>query len=189
MILLQDDRRGSRQINETTYSSDILLSEGSIISQINKQLILSGNYINLFEPGASGTKNISIRNPVHDISLLYSFDKEKYHIQQKLQTGISKDFEAHSELENEVSDSTSSRTQGMYFELDNKYSKKDSTLSLSLGYIDMLLGTRSGVRARRLDYNNINSIYPIYKHVFDKTPSIFDLLSDYKWYNQIFQVF
>ena len=84
--------RGSSQINETTYSSDILLSGGSIISQINKQLIFSGNYINLFEPGSSGTKNISIRNPVHDISLLYSFDKEKYHIQQKLHTGFSKDF-------------------------------------------------------------------------------------------------
>ena len=48
--------RGSSQINETTYSSDILLSGGSIISQINKQLIFSGNYINLFEPGARRNK-------------------------------------------------------------------------------------------------------------------------------------
>ncbi|MAO71767.1 MAG: hypothetical protein CMD02_04575 [Flavobacteriales bacterium] len=178
--------RGSRQINETTYSSDILLSGGSIISQINKQLILSGNYINLFEPGASGTKNISIRNPVHDISLLYSFDKEKYHIQQKLQTGISKRFWLHSELENEVSDSTSSRTQGMYFELDNKYSKKDSTLSLSLGYRYVDPNFRSaGAQTRRLDYNNINSIYPTYTNMsLIRPPSIFDLLSDYKWYNQ-----
>ena len=177
---------GSRQINETTYSSDILLSGGSIISQINKQLLFSGNYINLFEPGASGTKNISIRNPVHDISLIYSFDKEKYHIQQKLQTGFSKRFWLHSELENGILDSTSNRTQGMFFELDNKYSKKDSTLSLSLGYRYVDPNFRSaGAQTRRLDYNNVNSIYPNYTNMsLIRPPSIFDLLSDNIWYNQ-----
>ena len=178
--------RGSSQINETTYSSDILLSGGSIISQINKQLIFSGNYINLFEPGASGTKNISIRNPVHDISLLYSFDKEKYHIQQNLHTGFSKRFWLHSDLENGISDSTSNRTQGMYFELDNKYSKKDSTLSFSLGYRYVDPNFRSaGAQTRRLDYNNINSIYPNYTNMsLIRPPSIFDLMSDNIWYNQ-----
>ena len=178
--------RGSSQINETTYSSDILLSGGSIISQINKQLIFSGNYINLFEPGASGTKNISIRNPVHDISLLYSFDKEKYHIQQKLHTGFSKRFWLHSELENGMPDSISNRTQGMYFELDNKYSKKDSTLSFSLGYRYVDPNFRSaGAQTRRLDYNNINSIYPNYTNMsLIRPPSIFDLMSDNIWYNQ-----
>ena len=178
--------RGSSQINETTYTSDILLSGGSIISQINKQLIFSGNYINLFEPGASGTKNISIRNPVHDISLLYSFDKEKYHIQQNLHTGFSKRFWLHSDLENGISDSTSNRTQGMYFELDNKYSKKDSTLSFSLGYRYVDPNFRSaGAQTRRLDYNNINSIYPNYTNMsLIRPPSIFDLMSDNIWYNQ-----
>ena len=178
--------RGSSQINETTYTSDILLSGGSIISQINKQLIFSGNYINLFEPGSSGTKNISIRNPVHDISLLYSFDKEKYHIQQKLQTGFSKRFWLHSELDNRISDSTSNRIKGMYFELDNKYSMKDSTLSLSLGYRYVDPNFRSaGAQTRRLDYNNINSIYPNYTNMsLIRPPSIFDLLSDNIWYNQ-----
>ena len=178
--------KGSSQINQTTYSSDILLSGGSIISQINKQLILSGNYINLFEPRASGTKNISVRNPVQDLSLLYSIDKKRYHIQQKLQTGFSKRFWLHSELENGVSDSTSNRTQGMYFELDNKYSKKDSTLSFSLGYRYVDPNFRSaGAQTRRLDYNNINSIYPNYTNMsLIRPPSIFDLLSDNIWYNQ-----
>jgi len=178
--------RGSSQINETTYTSDILLSGGSIISQINKQLIFSGNYINLFEPGSSGTKNISIRNPVHDISLHYSFDKEKYYIQQKLQTGFSKRFWLHSELDNGISDSTSNRIKGMYFELDNKYSMKDSTLSLSLGYRYVDPNFRSaGAQTRRLDYNNINSIYPSYTNMsLIRPPSIFDLLSDNIWYNQ-----
>ena len=50
--------RGSTQINETSYSSDLLLSGGSLISKINKRIILSGNYINLFEMASSGTKNI-----------------------------------------------------------------------------------------------------------------------------------
>ena len=177
---------GSSQINETTYSSDMLLSGGSIISQINKQLLFSGNYINLFEPRSSGTKNISVRNPVQDLSLIYSIDKKRYHIQQKLQTGFSNRFWLHSELENGVSDSTSNRTQGMYFELDNKYTIKDSTLSFSFGYRYVDPNFRSaGAQTRRLDYNNINSIYPTYTNMsLIRPPSIFDLLSDYKWYNQ-----
>ena len=65
--------RGSDQINETTYSSDLILSGGSMISEINKRLTLSSNYINLFEVASSGTQNISVRNPVYDISLLHHF--------------------------------------------------------------------------------------------------------------------
>ena len=187
MIFLLQEIYRSSQINETIYSSDILLSGGSIISQINKQLIFSGNYINLFEPGSSGTKNISIRNPVHDISLLYSFDKEKYYIQQKLQTGFSKRFwKLTLSSDNGISDSTSNRIKGMYFELDNKYSMKDSTLSLSLGYRYVDPNFRiNGAQTRRLDYNNINSIYPNYTNMsLIRPPSIFDLLSDNIWYNQ-----
>jgi hypothetical protein len=91
---------GSRQINETTYSSDLLLSGGSVFSEINKRLTLSGNYINFFEVASSGTKNISVRNPVYDMSLIHHFDNEKYRIEQKLQTGFSKRYWLHSELEN-----------------------------------------------------------------------------------------
>ena len=74
----------------------------------------------------------------------------------------------------------------MYFELDNKYTIKDSTLSLSLGYRYVDPNFKSGnAQTRRLDYNNINSIYPTYTNMsLIRPPSIFDLLSDYKWYNQ-----
>ena len=112
---------GSRQINETTYSSDLLLSGGSVFSEINKRLTFSGNYINFFEVASSGTKNISVRNPVYDMYLIHHFDNQKYRIEQKLQTGFSKRYWLHSELENGRSDSTSNDNKGMYFELDNKY--------------------------------------------------------------------
>ena len=179
---------GSSQINETTYSSDLLLSGGSMISEINKRLTLSGNYINLFEVASSGTKNISVRNPVHDMSLLHHFGNDKYRIEQKLQTGFSKRYWLYSELENGTSDSTSNDTQGMYFELDNKYIKKDSTLFLTLGYRYVDPNFRSaGAQTRRLDYadGNSNTIYPIYTNMsLIRPPSLFDLVSDDRLYNR-----
>tara|TARA_Y100000739_G_C20594582_1_gene459663 strand:- start:15 stop:1772 length:1758 start_codon:yes stop_codon:yes gene_type:complete len=179
---------GSSQINENTYSSDLLLSGGSMISQINKRLTISGNHINLFEVASSGTQNISVRNPVNDMSVLHHFGNDKYRIEQNLQTGFSKRYWLHSELENGMSDSTSNVSQGIYFELDNKYIKKDSTLMLSFGYRYVDPNFRSaGAQTRRLDYDsgNNNTIYPIYTNMsLTRPPSIFDLVSDEKLYNQ-----
>jgi len=179
---------GSMQINETTYSSDLLLSGGSMVSEINKRLTLSGNYINFFEVASSGTKNISVRNPVHDISILHHFGNDKYIFEQKIQTGFSRRYWLHSELDNGIADSISNDTEGMYFEFDNKYSKKDSTLSLIVGYRYVDPNFRSaGAQTRRLDYaaGNNNTIYPIYTNMSLIRPtSVFDLVSDDRLYNQ-----
>ena len=75
-----------------TYSSDHLLSGGSIFSDINKRLKLSANYINLFEVASSGTKNISVRNPVYDISLIHHFDNEKYRLNKLYKQVFLKDI-------------------------------------------------------------------------------------------------
>ena len=179
---------GSSQINETTYTSDLLLSGGSIFSKINKKLSLSLNHINLFEVPSSGTKNISVRNPVYDLSLLHSIDNTNYSLKQKLQTGFSSRYWLHSELENEIEDSTSNETQGMYFEIDNRYIKKDSTLLFKLGYRYVDPDFRSaGSQTRRIDYidGNNNTIYPFYTNMsVPRQPSLFDLVSDEQLYNQ-----
>ncbi len=178
---------GSSQINETTYTSDLLLSGGSIFSKINKKLSLSLNHINLFEVPSSGTKNISVRNPVYDLSLLHSIDNTNYSLKQKLQTGFSSRYWLHSELENEIEDSTSNETQGMYFEIDNRYIKKDSTLLFKLGYRYVDPDFRSaGSQTRRIDYiDGNNTIYPFYTNMSVlRQPSLFDLVSDEQLYNQ-----
>jgi len=180
--------RGSSQINETTYMSDLLLSGGSMVSDINKRLTISTNYINLFEVASSGTKNISVRNPVYDMSLLHHFTNDKYRIEHQLQSGFSERYWLHSELENGISDSISNDTKGMYFQFDNKYIEKDSTLSLTLGYRYVDPNFRSaGAQTRRLDYDadNSNSIYPIYTNMsLIRPPSVFDLVTDEQLYNQ-----
>ena len=179
--------RGSSQINETMYSSDLLLSGGSIISKINKRLTLSGNYINLFEVASSGTHNISLRNPVHDMLLIHNFSNEKNQFEQTLQTGFSKRFWLHSDSENNLEDSISNYTEGMYFVLENNYFKKDSTLSLKVGYRYVDPNFRSaGAQSRRVDYTGkSNTIYPTYTNVsITRPPSIFDLVSDEQLYNQ-----
>ena len=178
---------GSRQINETTYSSDLLFSGSSIFSQINKRISLFGNYVNLFEEESSGTKNISVRNPVYDFSMLYHFGSNKYRVEQKIQTGFSRRYWLHSDLENDMSDYTSNDTKGMYFELDNKYLKNDSTLFLTIGYRYVDPNFRSaGAQTRRLDYSsNRNTIYPFYTNMSLIRPSsTFDLISDEQLYNQ-----
>ena len=180
--------RGSSQINETTYSSDLLLSGGSMVSEINKRLKISTNYINLFEVASSGTNNISVRNPIYDMSLIHHFTKDKYRIEQQLQSGFSERYWLHSELENGISDSISNDTKGMYFQFDNKYLKKDSTLSLTFGYRYVDPNFRSaGAQTRRLNYaaGNSNSVYPIYTNMsLIRPPSVFDLVTDEQLYNQ-----
>ena len=180
--------RGSSQINETTYMSDLLLSGGSMVSEINKRVTISTNYINLFEVASSGTNNISVRNPVYDMSLLHHFANDKYRIEQKLQSGFSERYWLHSELENGISDSISNDTKGMYFEFDNKYIEKDSTLMLTFGYRYVDPNFRSaGAQTRRLDYaaGNSNTIYPIYTNMsLIRPPSVFDLVTDEQLYNQ-----
>ena len=179
--------RGSSQINETMYSSDLLLSGGSIISKINKRLTLSGNYINLFEVASSGTNNISLRNPVHDMLLIHNFSNDKNQFEQTLQTGFSKRFWLHSDSKNNLEDSISNYTEGMYFVLENNYFKKDSTLSLKVGYRHVDPNFRSaGAQSRRVDYSGkSNTIYPTYTNVsITRPPSIFDLVSDEQLYNQ-----
>jgi len=179
---------GSSQINETTYTSDLLLSGGSIFSKINKKLLLSLNHINLFEVPSSGTKNISVRNPVYDLSLLHSIDNTNYSLKQKVQTGFSRRYWLHTELENEIEDYTSNETKGMYFEIDNRYIKKDSTLLFKLGYRYVDPDFRSsGSQTRRIDFidGNNNTIYPFYTNMsVPRQPSLFDLVSDEQLYNQ-----
>ena len=97
-------------------------------------MCIRDSHINLFEVASSGTQNISVRNPVNDMSVLHHFGNDKYRIEKNLQTGFSKRYWLHSELENGMTDSISNVSQGIYFELDNKYIKKDSTLTLSFGY-------------------------------------------------------
>ena len=160
--------RGSSQINETNYSSDVMLSGGSIVSKINKRLTFSTNYINLFEVASSGTQNISVRNPVYDMSILHYFSNENHFFEQKLQTGYSHRYWLHSELDNGIPDSISYHTKGMYFELDNKYIKKDSTISLTAGYRYVDPNFRSsGAQTRRVDFfeGNSNTTYPIYTNM------------------------
>ena len=180
--------RGSFQINESNYSSDLIYSGGSILSNINKRLKLSTNYVNLFELSSSGTKNISVRNPVYDISLIHRYNSENYHIQQTLQTGFSKRYWLHSELENAVSDSISNDTKGMYFDLENKFSKQDSSLFLTLGFRYVDPNFRSaGAQTRRLNYDDINrnTIYPFYTNMsLIRPPSMFDIVTDDQLYNQ-----
>ena len=180
--------RGSSAISGTTYSSDLLLSGGSMVSEINKNITLSGNYVSLFEVASSGTQNISVRNPVYDMALLHHFGNDKHHFEQKLETGFSQRHWLHSELENEIADSISNETKGMFFELENKYSKKDSTLSLTVGYRYVDPNFRSaGAQTRRLNFaaGNGNTIYPLYTNMSMTRPtSVFDLVADDRIYNQ-----
>ncbi len=180
--------RGSTALSNTTYSSDLLLSGGTILSKLNKKLTLEGNYINLFELPSSGTTNISVNNPVYHSALTYLGNSKNANFKHTLQSGFSERNWLHSELPNGASDSTSNSTEGLFFEFENEYFKNDSTLKITLGYRYVDPNFRSaGAQSRRLNFlpENTNTIYPMYTNSSLTRPrSIFDLLTDETLYNQ-----
>ena len=180
--------RGSNAISTTTYSSDQLLTGGSVISKLTKNLELKSHYINLFEVASSGTSNISVRNPVYLIGLKRLYKNKNHQFESKIQGGFSQRYWLHSELENNVDDSTSNYNEGLFFDFQNNYVKKDSTLQLSVNYRYVDPNFRSaGAQTRRLNFGQelSNTIYPNYTNNFIQRPtSIFDLLSDERIYNQ-----
>ena len=180
--------RGSRQISFDNYSSDLLLSGGSMVSELNNHFTLKNDYINLFEVSSSGNQNISVRNPVYQTTLSHYSGNNEHYIEQKLEVGFSERYWFHSELDNDNADSISNKTQGLFLELENSYFKKDSTFDFSLGYRYVDPDFRSaGAQTRRLDYGegNINSIYPLYTNMQTIRPtSIFDLIANDRLYNQ-----
>lgn len=180
--------RGSRQISIDNYSSDLLLSGGSMVAELNNHFTLKNDYINLFEVSSSGNQNISVRNPVYQMTLSHYSENNEHYIEQKLETGFSKRHWLHSGLENGNLDSISNKTHGLFLELENSYFKKDSTFDFSIGYRHVDPYFRSaGAQTRRLDYGagNINSNYPLYTNMQMVRPtSIFDLIADDRLYNQ-----
>ena len=94
----------------------------------------------------------------------------------------------HTELENAVSDSISNDIKGMFFDLENKFDKQDSSLFLSLGFRYVDPNFRSaGAQTRRLNYDDIsrNTIYPFYTNMsLIRPPSMFDIVTDDQLYNQ-----
>ena len=183
--------RGSSAITSNTYSNDLLLSGGTVVSQLNENLKLESHYINIFEVPNSGTTNISIRNPVYHIGISNSKKNKKSFLNQKFQTGFSEKYWLHSERENNASDSISNLTQGMFLELNNEFLKKDSSWQITLGYRYVDPNFRSvGAQTRRLDFDkeNFPNIYPYYTNSQINRPiSIFDLLADENIYNEELQ--
>ncbi len=180
--------RGSRQISIDNYSSDLLLSGGSMVAELNNHFTLKNDYINLFEVPSSGNQNVSVRNPVYQMTLSHYSENNEHYIEQKLEAGFSKRHWLHSELENGNVDSISNKTHGLFLEFENSYFKKDSTFDFSIGYRYVDPDFRSaGAQTRRLDYGagNINSNYPLYTNMQMVRPtSIFDLIADDRLYNQ-----
>ena len=179
--------RGSTQLGSNTYSPDLILSGGSIVSKITKKLSFEVNYINLFEIPSSGNMNISINNPVYHSGLNYKYNKNNFKISHKLQTGFSERNWLFSELDN-GSDSTGFTTRGMFFEFENEFLVKDSSFRLVLGarYVDPNFRS-AGSQTRRIDFNTEiqNTVYPFHTNDYIPRPSsAFDLLSDENRFNQ-----
>jgi hypothetical protein len=179
--------RGSSQLSSTVYSPDLLLSGGSMISKISKNLSFETNYINFFEVPTSGNINIYIRNPVYHSALNYKYDINNATLSHKVQTGYSQRNWLYTELSNDI-DSVSNSNRGMFFEFENEYLVKDSNFRFVLGarYVDPNFRS-AGAQTRRIDFGSEhqNTVYPFYTNDYLARPSnVFDLLSDENRYNQ-----
>ena len=179
--------RGSGQLSANTYSPDLLLSGGSMVSRITKKLSFEANFVNFFEIPSSGNMNISIKNPVYHSGLNYQYEINNVKLSHKLQTGFSERNWLFSNLDS-GSDSLGFITKGMFFEFENEYFVKDSSFRLVLGarYVDPNFRS-AGAQTRRIDFNNEfqNTVYPFHTNDYLARPSsVFDLLTDENRFNQ-----
>ena len=179
---------GSTQLTNSTYSSDVLLSGGSVVSKLNKEITLSGNYVNFFEVPSSGTTNISVRNPVYMMKLRHSKQVGNFKLNQKIQGGFSERHWLHSNLSGSLEDSTSNYLRGMFFEWSSELIKSDSSFNLLVGYRYVDPNFRSAAaQTRRLNLSTetANTIYPNFTNQgLIRPTSLFDLLTDPQLYNQ-----
>ena len=83
--------RGSSQLNGAlnTFQSDMLLSGGTINSQISKSISTELNYTILNELPNSGTQLSSAKNPVYQFGLIHQYSFKKFNVNSKIQTGLS----------------------------------------------------------------------------------------------------
>ena len=166
----------------------MLLSGGSMVTQINKRFNVQTHYVNLFEVGSSGTSNISVRNPVYQLSLTHMLSLDRSKVTQTIQTGFSQRHWLYSELPSGIEDSISNVTKGLFFQFENEYFQNDSTFRFTVGYRYVDPAFRSaGAQTRRLDFGqeSLNSTYPLYTNASLRRPtSLFDIISDENIYNQ-----
>ena len=178
--------RGSSQLNSAlnTFQSDMLLSGGTIYSQISKSISAELNYTILNELPNSGTQLSSVKNPVYQFGLIHQYSAKNFNINSKIQAGLSEKSWSH-----KVGyDSISHQRLGMFFEYESEISKLDSSFNLSMGYRYVDPNFRSSAaQSRRIDMaeSNLNSIYTIYSNDAVVRPiSIFDIISDQNIFNQ-----
>ena len=178
--------RGSSQINSAsnTFTSDMLISGGSILSRLNKSFSAELNYVILNELPATGTVERAIRNPVYQMGINYNHKSKSSIINNKFQAGFSERNWSYKS----VNDSSSHHKQGMFAEFSSSYFKIDSTFYLNLGYRYVDPNFRSsGSQTRRIDMNetNVGSIYSLYSNNYLVRPiSVFDIVTDPNIYNQ-----
>ena len=139
----------------------MLLSGGTIYSQISKSISAELNYTILNELPNSGTQPSSVKNPVYQFGLIHQYSAKNFNINSKIQAGLSEKSWSH-----KVGyDSISHQKLGMFFEYKSEISKLDSSFNLSMGYRYVDPNFRSSAaQSRRIDMaeSNLNSICLLY---------------------------
>ena len=180
--------RGSSLISGSLYSSDLLLGGGTVRSVINPSLSWEANYINLFEIPTSGTTNISLRNPVFHTALWGKKKKGNILVEPKIEAGFSGRHWVYTDLAGDIQDSTSVKTQGMFFEFQTGVIRQDSSFMIEVGYRYVDANFRSaGTQSRRIDFGSGSAptVFPTYTNDMLPRPiTIFDLMTDENIYNQ-----
>jgi len=180
--------RGSYQLSNTSYSPDLLLSGGTILSKITNKLSFEINYVNFYEVPSSGNLNISIINPVYHSAIHFKNNINNFNFNQKIQSGFSQRNWLYTDLGLDNYDSAFNYSEGMFFEFENELFSKDSSLFVVLGarYVDPNFRS-AGAQTRRINFsdNLVNTVYPNYTNdVVHRPVSMFDIISDENIYNQ-----
>lgn len=181
--------RGSESLTNTLFTPDLIFGGGGVAAQLNLKTRVEFNWVNLFEVPASGTTNMSLRNPVIRGSISRQGEMADWQVNRTLQGGYSERHWLFSELNSAGGDSVGHFTEGAFLEWQDAWMRADSSFQFHVGVRHVDPGFRSGgAQTRRLDFSGAVplTVYPNYTDaVVSRPTAMFDLLASDGLYNQM----
>jgi hypothetical protein len=167
--------------------SNVFYGGGKLTLNQSKYLTIAGNYINLYDDGATANTKKESQNPVMTAEAMFKLDKDNYLLKVMGEIGASQlNVSQDPSLNTNSFKDTSSSIKGNFFDGAVGIDLKPSKLSFKAGY--NYVGAdffSSGAQTKRVDFSKTPQLFygATNDKVHNRQINLFDLTRDVSVYN------